>query len=202
MNGEKKTDVVVVLLAAGSSSRLGSPKQLITWQGEPLLRLITRRALQTSAGAVVVVLGAYAEQVVPLIANEPVHAVLNPQWATGLGSSIHRAIRFIQQSLPLARAALLMVCDQPFVSTEHLEKLISRYHTEGAPIVASAYSGIAGVPALFDKTLFGQLLELSPEAGAGKIIRNSGFIVTIDFPEGKFDIDTPDDLNELNKLLV
>lgn len=192
-------EVVIVILAAGASSRLGKPKQLINWQGEPLLRLMVRRALQTSAKNVLVVLGAYAGQIVPILAGQPVHVTINTQWSIGMGSSIRHAIQFIKQHFTKTEAVILMVCDQPFLTTEHLQQLINHYHRHGSPVVASFYNGIAGVPALFDRTWFDALLQLQPGEGAGKIIRSSAQTATVDFPEGKYDIDTSADLSELEK---
>lgn len=188
------SDVVITILAAGPSSRLGQPKQLINWQGEPLLRLMVRRALQTSASNVLVVLGAYAAQIIHCLTGEPVHVTINTQWSTGMGSSILHAIQFIKQNFMQTNAVIFMVCDQPFLTTEHLQKLIDHYQSHCSSVIASSYNNIAGVPALFDKKLFEQLLALKPEEGAAKIIRSTTELVTVPFPEGAYDIDTSADL--------
>lgn len=193
----KNSAITIAILAAGSSSRLGHPKQLIPWQGEPMLRLMIHRAQQTTSDNIVVVLGAHAELIIPTLAGESVHVIINPQWTTGIGSSIRQAINFIRQHLKHTQAVILMVCDQPFVSSFHLQQLIDCYLKHGAGIVASAYAGTAGVPALFDKTLFDKLLHLPPDEGAGKIIRSTTGLLTVPFPEGQYDIDTAADLNEL-----
>lgn len=191
------SDVVITILAAGPSSRLGQPKQLINWQGEPLLRLMVRRALQTSASNVLVVLGAYAAQIIHCLTGEPVHVTINTQWSTGMGSSILHAIQFIKQNFMQTNAVIFMVCDQPFLTTEHLQKLIDHYQSHCSSVIASSYNNIAGVPALFDKKLFEQLLALKPEEGAAKIIRSTTELVTVPFPEGAYDIDTSADLAKL-----
>lgn len=195
-------DIVIVILAAGPSSRLGQPKQLIKWQGEPLLRLMVQIALQTSAGHIVVVLGAHAEKIIHILDGKPVHVTINTQWPDGIGSSIRHAVRIIKQNFAHTKAVIFMVCDQPFLTTEHLQKLINHYLSYGSPIIASFYNGIAGVPALFDKAFFNKLLQLKPDEGAGKIIRSSLQTAFIDFPEGKFDIDTSADLRELENRTV
>ncbi len=195
-------DIVLVILAAGPSSRLGQPKQLINWQGEPLLRLMVHRALRTSAVNVLVVLGAYAEKIIHTVISEPVHVTINTRWSKGMGSSIRHAIQLIQQNFTRTKAVIFMVCDQPFLTTTHLQKLIDHYQRHGTPVVASFYNGIAGVPALFDKELFGELLALRPEEGAAKIIRNTTNLATLSFPEGQYDIDTSSDLAKLSSYSV
>ncbi|MDW8330621.1 MAG: nucleotidyltransferase family protein [Cyclobacteriaceae bacterium] len=199
MKSTAQKDICIVILAAGSSSRLGQPKQLISWQNEPIIQRMAKIALATSARQVVVVLGAYAEQIVSVVAELPVHILINPEWAMGIGSSIRCAIKFIQQTMPDTQGVLLMVCDQPYLTTGHLEHLIQTFILHGNPVVASAYEGTAGVPALFDRALFQELLQLSPDQGGAKIIRNTPNLHCIPFPEGKFDLDTPADLNELEK---
>ncbi|MBX7211462.1 MAG: nucleotidyltransferase family protein [Verrucomicrobiaceae bacterium] len=179
----------IVILAAGSSSRLGSPKQLIDWHGQPLLRHLAQQAIATGA-PVTVILGANAEIIRPTIADLPLTIVENDQWPEGMSSSVRLAATRID-----AGALLLMTCDQPFVTTETLRALIGARITSHHRIVASEYEGTVGVPALFDRSLFTTLCGLTGAQGAKSLICRHLFeTIRLPFPAGKFDLDTPADL--------
>lgn len=180
----------IVILAAGSSSRLGSPKQLIDWHGQPLLRHLAQQAIATGA-PVTVILGANAEIIRPTIADLPLTMVENPKWSDGMSTSIRLAATTID-----ADAMLLMTCDQPHVTTDILRAIIDARTAGHHRIVASEYEGIVGVPAVFERSLFHELKQLTGSKGAKAVIlRHLIETHRIPFPAGAVDLDTPDDVS-------
>ncbi len=182
--------VQIVILAAGSSSRMGSPKQLIDWAGQPLLRHLTMEACGTGA-AVTVILGLNFERIHSCLEGLPVTVLENQNWAEGMSSSIRLAALSTG-----ADALLLMTCDQPYVTTATLQTLIQEHEAcQSAPVIASEYAGTLGVPALFVRALFGELGALSGQQGAKKVIlQHLENAVRVPFPEGAHDLDTPQDV--------
>ena len=184
----------ILLLAAGSSSRMGQSKQLLPIAGEQLLLKSTRVAMESEAEIVMVVLGANELAHRKIIEQLPVEITVNTEWQKGMGSSLKQGLTQLLKIAPQLEAVLIMVCDQPLLTTNHLNELIHFYKKIKSLIVASRYSGTAGVPALFEKSLFEILLNVENESGAKKIIQQHIDVVqTVDFPDGKFDLDTPDD---------
>jgi molybdenum cofactor cytidylyltransferase len=186
----------LIILAAGASTRMGQPKQLLIFQGKPLLRYIAEIAIASSCQPIVVVLGANDAAIQPVLQDLPIHLVHNPDWSEGMGSSIRCGIQHLSNYPNPIDAAILTVCDQPFISTFLLDQLIQVYRSSQSPVIASAYSGTLGVPALFDRHLFPDLLALDSAQGAKSIINRHGAI-GIDFPQGNLDLDTPEDYAKL-----
>ncbi len=192
------SDIGIIILAAGASTRLGQPKQLLTYRGKSLIRQIAEVAIHSPCQPVIVVLGAYAEIIQPDLKNLNIHIVYNQQWSTGMASSIRCGLTAIQAIAPHLNAIVLMLCDQPFVSLNLINQLVAKYQTTNCSIVASEYAGILGVPALFDKTLFSELDLLQGDIGARKTIRqHSSNCLSIPFSEGVLDIDTLDDYQKI-----
>lgn len=186
----------VVLLAAGSSSRMGAPKQLLAYQGKPLIRYAVETAVASGCGHVIVVLGANAEPIRAALDGLPVSVVENPDWAGGMGTSIRSGITRAEE-LGLD-GAILALADQPLITAAILARLIEEHLQTGQPIVSSQYAGTVGVPVFFAKSHFGQLLALAPDQGCkGVILRNGDQALRIDCPEAEADIDTPDDYGRL-----
>ncbi len=188
----------IILLAAGSSSRLGKPKQLIPYQGKSLLQHSLQVAVDTGMQPLVAVLGANAELVKKEVKNQEIRVIINNNWQEGMASSIRNGLQQLLVVAPETSAAIIMVCDQPFVTTTLLIDLVAKYQQTGKPIIASSYDHILGTPALFDKTIFASLLELKGDTGAKKIIKeNPDWVETVNFPLGKIDIDTEADYEGL-----
>ncbi|MBL0742392.1 nucleotidyltransferase family protein [Chryseolinea lacunae] len=187
----------VVVLAAGASTRMGRSKQLLTIEAMPLLARTAKIALASEADEVTVVLGANTPAHREVLTALPVSIVENKYWEAGMGSSIKAGLQQILHTWPYIDAVLFMVCDQPEVTTHHLNDLINHYRDSNSAVVASFYSGSAGVPALFGKVLFDDLLKIEDREGAKKIIQqNANQLATIDFPEGAVDLDTPADVQK------
>ncbi|NPC71730.1 nucleotidyltransferase family protein [Corallococcus exiguus] len=188
--------VAIVLLAAGGSSRLGQPKQLMRHEGVSLVRRAAERALAASP-VVAVVLGARRDDVAAELDGLAVRCVDNPDWALGQGSSLHAGLRALP---PDVDGALLMLCDQLRVDAPHLRSLIATFERTRAPIVASTYAGTRGVPALFSRALFPELEALPPTGGArGLIARDPSRVVEVPLPGGEEDVDTAEDALRLTR---
>lgn len=183
--------VALVLLAAGASTRMGRPKQLLPYHNRSLVRHAAETAVATGYGPIVLVTGAVHEALVAEIAGLPVQASHNPDWATGMASSIRVGLATVVSARPAA--VLIMLCDQPLVSPELLRQLVSQQQQSQAPIVAAAYGDTVGVPAVFDKTLIPQLLALQGPQGANRLIASFGTAVgRVAFDAGLLDVDTPE----------
>ncbi len=188
----------LIILAAGESARMGKPKQLLEFKGETLLSLIAKTALESRVYSIVAVLGANAQMLQKELDGFDLEIVDNKDWKTGMSSSIKAGLEKLLEKNRDLHAVVITVCDQPFVSAEIIDNLIEKHLETQALIVASRYAETIGVPALFDKRLFAELKNLTEKSGAKTLIRRfQDQTVSIDFPPGAFDIDTPEDYSDL-----
>ena len=191
-------DVGLIILAAGKASRMGKPKQLLTYQGSSLISHAVKVGLNSICKPVVVVLGAYKEQIKPQIEKLPVQIVENPYWKTGMSSSIRAGIAAIKESNSNLDAIIIALADQPLIDAEVFNQLIQSYQQTGNIIIASAYDDIVGVPALFSNILFSELINLEGDKGAKALMgKYRDEVLTIEIPEAAIDIDTRDDYEKL-----
>jgi molybdenum cofactor cytidylyltransferase len=180
----------IIILAAGSSSRMGLPKQLLQLHGKSLLRHAADTALAAHPAEVVAVLGFESDRMKHELDDLPVRVVLNPAWQDGIASSVLEGIRALPESV---ETALMMLCDQPFITTELLIRLITCC-SDKRPIAATGYEQSAGVTACFKRSLFPELQQLSGDQGAkGVINKDLTRVTTIPFDAANIDIDTLDD---------
>ena len=185
-----------VVLAAGGSSRLGEPKQLVRWNGETLLARTVRLAREAGCAPIVVVLGYQAERVQAVLATADVQIVVNTEWASGMASSLRAGAAAWSAQSATGSSVLLMVCDQPRVEAEHLRTLLLRHSKESRKITAAAYAGRLGVPAIFARSMLDELMAATGDSGARAVIeRHRSEAATLEMPEAEFDIDSPDDLS-------
>ena len=200
MNTTRMEKYAIVILAAGRSARLGSPKQLLTYKGKSFLKHTVDIALETGCRSVFVILGANIELMRKELHNKPVFLVENAGWQEGLASSIRCGLEIIESAQFLTDNVIFMLCDQPYVTSSLLMQLIEKNQETGKPIVASSYEDKMGTPALFHKIFFPALLELTGDKGAQQLITaNADQVATVQFPEGITDIDTADDYTLLLK---
>ena len=191
-----RPSTAIIVLAAGASTRMGRPKQLLTYGGHTFLRNAAEMAAASVCRPILVVLGAYADQLQSEIDGLLVQPVVNERWAEGMGSSIRaglEALKYCDRE-GAAKAVVLMLCDQPFVTTANINELVTAYRSSGKGIIASEYGGIAGVPALFGHEYFADLAALSGTAGAKQIIAaHASEVMRVPFPQAATDVDTPED---------
>jgi molybdenum cofactor cytidylyltransferase len=184
----------VILLAAGSSSRMGQSKQLLSVGDEPMLVKMVKVSLRAGASPLIVVLGSGESEHRGVIEDFPVDVVSNPNWSAGMGSSLKCGIDHLATKFEDVDAAIVLVCDQPHVSSQYIQSIIERYEFTKRSIVASYYIGTSGVPVLFDKSMFPEILNLQDDEGAKKLItQHPRLLELVDFPEGSIDLDTPSD---------
>ncbi len=180
--------VAAIVLAAGGSSRLGQPKQLLNLRGQPFVRRTVEAVLNAGCTPVKVVVGRDGEAIAAALQNLDVQLVPNENWKEGIGSSICIGVHALAE----CEAVVIAACDQPHVNADLIRRLLRAQEETRQPIVASAYSGTCGVPALFLRRYFNDLLFLPNEKGAKAIItRHPADVATVDFPQGAIDIDTP-----------
>jgi molybdenum cofactor cytidylyltransferase len=190
--------VGAVILAAGASTRMGVPKQLLQFGGETMLRRAASVALEAGCRPVVVVTGADAAASRKALRGLDVREAENPQWESGISSSVRVGIEAVVTAGPRTAAVVLMLCDQPFVTREIIARLVAAHLETGRSIVASRYGGSYGVPALFGKAHFAELATLEGATGAKQVIqKHLPKVHLLPFPQGEIDIDTPDDLARL-----
>lgn len=189
----------IVILAAGSSSRLGKPKQLLEYDGQSLLQHVIDAAVSSEAATIVVVLGANSELISKQIDTSKVYLTENSEWEEGMASSVRNGLSALQGISPTTDAVIFMVCDQPYVSASLINDLIETQKETGKAIVTCNYGEAIGPPALFYKSLFHELMQLKGDAGAKKIIQqHSDEVATVLFEKGKIDIDTREDFEALS----
>lgn len=185
----------LILLAAGASTRMGRPKQLLEIDGRPLVLRAVEAALAAPVWPVVVVLGAHADQVRPLLAPHPVLTVENAAWPEGMASSLREGVQCLRQFSRRLEAAVVALCDQPALDATVITRLLTAHRTGGRGMVAARYAGRLGAPALFHRRHFPALAALTGEAGARDLL-NGGIepVEAVDFPDLATDLDTPADL--------
>ena len=189
-------DIGAVILAAGSSSRLGHPKQILQFRGQSLLRRSVLAALGAGCSPVIVVTGASAEVSRRELDGLDVREMFNPRWETGMASSIAAGLEALAGAD--VTAAIFLLCDQPHVTASVLSGLVEAYRADGRPVIASTYGGSFGVPALFSRPLFAELARLQGGAGAKQVIqRYASEACFLPFEGGEMDVDTPEDVSRL-----
>ncbi len=187
---------VAIVLAAGESTRMGHPKQLLTWHDRPLLFQTINELLAAGLDRIVVVLGAHADEIEHRLrgkCSDQVEFVTNPNWSSGQASSLLTGLRFLQSDATGIRHVLLALCDQPFVTADDYRSLLHTASTGSASAVATRYDSGGGVPAVFTWSACSQLLTIDGDSGARGWLRRqpSGKITLVDIPGAFHDLDNP-----------
>jgi molybdenum cofactor cytidylyltransferase len=192
------SNTAIIILAAGNSSRLGRPKQLLPYQDKTLLSHVVTQALKTPLQPVVVVTGAYHAEIEASLLEQSVVLTYNVHWESGMGSGIVVGLRQALSIEPGLRGVIVAVCDQPYISSTLFQALIVKWASSGKGLIACAYSGTMGTPVLFGHRYFKDLSALSGDAGARQLLkRYPDDVATVPFPQGNIDIDTEDDFEAL-----
>jgi molybdenum cofactor cytidylyltransferase len=189
----------IIILAAGSSSRMGTPKQNLLFKGQTLLQTAIKTAIAANCCSAVVVLGANYDLISPTIFDQPIHIFKNENWEEGMGSSISYGLSELLKLQPEMSSALFMLTDQPFTEPNLINMLINK--AVPGKIIACSYNETLGPPALFDKVFFDELLATQGNEGAKKILqKHPEAVLSVPFPSGAFDIDTPVDYDRLRDM--
>lgn len=190
----------LMILAAGASTRMGTPKQLLPFQGRSLLRYIAEEAIASCCNPVVVVLGSQAKRMKLEVDGLALHMVENQQWTDGMGTAISAGMTALTTINPSLDAVVIVLCDQPFVSASLIDQLVESSRSTQCPIIASAYANTIGVPALFDRSLFTELRSMNANVGAKYLIKqHAEKVFQVSFPKGAIDLDTPAQYQQLLK---
>jgi molybdenum cofactor cytidylyltransferase len=191
-------ETAIIILAGGSSSRLGRPKQLLPFGSDTLIGHIVDVALQAATGRVTVVTGAHEALIKEALTNKAITMVHNKHWEEGMSSSIRTGIDALAGAESLPSNVILCVCDQPYVSPELFGQVIAAKGENSKGIIACAYADTIGVPVLFDSRYFYNLQNLQAAEGAKNLLfRYKEDVGTISFEEGALDIDTEEDYTQL-----
>lgn len=188
-------NTAIIILAAGASSRMGAPKQLLLVDGKTLIKRTCETAMDTPCHPIVTVLGANRNLIRKETERMPITVIDNPQWENGMSSSIKMGLAGAYMTEKAIEAAIFLTVDMPYVNAELINKMIEKANSdEKIEIVACKYDSQMGIPVLFKRTLFTDLLELTGDEGAKKVVmKNKDKTAFIDFPEGKLDLDTIDE---------
>lgn len=189
-------NVYAIILAAGASSRMGSPKQLLEWRNRPLLEHAVANACAVLNERVIVVLGAHAESIQTTIDLGGVSPIVNSDWQEGMASSIRAGVQALPES---AGAVLILLCDQPLINAAHMQNLLNNWQNAPTRIVVSQYHHSVGVAALFPADFFEHLMSLRDDRGAKPVLmRFENSLLKIPLPEAELDIDSAGDFDRLS----
>lgn len=185
-------------MAAGSSSRMGEPKQLLPWKDRTLIENSINKVLQLQTSKPIVVLGANSEKIIPKIKNNPIEIIRNPNWERGLGNSIAFGVNHIQNNYQID-GVLVVLVDQPLINSSYLKGMIDVFEAKKHQIIATKYQNRKlGVPALFDSNYFDELSNIEGDKGAKSILEKySDSVTTIQLTTNVFDVDTEEDYKKL-----
>ncbi|MDQ1142487.1 nucleotidyltransferase family protein [Pedobacter agri] len=188
----------IIILAAGNSSRMGRPKQLLQYKGQTFLDIAIQAAVQTSFSPIIVVLGAHAKEIMDGHHYARITFVLNEDWKTGMSSSIATGMNVILKDFSDTENIIITVADQVHITSDILEALYQKFKSENKNIVTAHYLQTTGTPALFNKKYFNKLLNLQGSGGAKNIIKQHlDDVSSIPFELGHIDIDTATDYHNL-----
>jgi len=188
----------VLILAAGSASRMNRAKMLLPIGDTTLLQKIIDAAKGINPDCICVVTGAYHQKIIETIQDQELRFVLNENWQDGMAGSIKKGLAFLRDCDPAMKSVLILVADQPFVSTSLFASMLELQLITNRGIIAAHYAGVNGTPVLFKKDYFSSLEELSGDKGARALLQQfSDDLSTVDFPLGEFDIDTEEDYHKI-----
>ena len=183
--------VAALVLAAGGSTRLGAPKQLLAYGGQSLLRRAAESARAAVDGPVLVILGSGANPLKNELVGLDVHPVENPAWGLGMGTGVRIGMETLAGRTD---AVLLTLCDQPLVGPEALGRLLDAFRPDA--LAVAEYNGTVGVPVVFGRAYFDELRALPDDAGAKSILwRHRETLIAVPMPEAATDIDTREQYN-------
>lgn len=192
--------LAILILAAGSANRMGSPKQLLKFEESTLLGHCITNAIASNSDSVFCVLGANSEEIKKSITTFNIEIILNENWQEGIGSSISKGVSHIEKEHSNIESILILLADQPLVKKEYLNDMMQSSNSNSEKILASNYGDFYGVPALFPKKYFKTLSELKGDSGANKMLNEPSLsLISLKASEYILDIDTKEDYEKLIK---
>lgn len=196
---ESPSHIAIVVLAAGASKRMGSPKQLLKWGDGTLIGNAIETVSKLASNELIVVLGAHYELIKNVIQTSPVTILNNENWEKGLGSTIAFAVEYLQNSKSNVDGVLITLCDQPLITADFLNLFISKFQSGKNQILATSYGNDKqGVPVLFDKVYFNDLEKLNSDEGAKEILKKySSHMEALTPPMDNKDLDTSEEYTAL-----
>jgi molybdenum cofactor cytidylyltransferase len=193
-------NIGAVILAAGSSSRLGRPKQLVEYNGKTLLQHTIDCVTDIGFNPSILVLGANRDKILNQTETQNITVSGNSKWAEGIASSILYGLEESLRLNPSLQHILYLLSDQPYVNQDLLKRLINSHLNGSHDITACTYKNNIGVPALFEMKFFPDLMTLKGDIGAKKImIQHRDRVHTISFEDGALDVDTEEDVSKLQE---
>ena len=192
---------VILLLAAGEGSRFGGAKQLAEIAGEPMVRRTARVLLETDV-PVLVVTGAYAEEVEAVLDDLPLGLARCEDWQLGMGQSLAAGVRLLTRTFPHASAVLVCLADQPLLASAMLRGMLGRHRAVPRRILATEHLGVQGPPVLFPRDCFNRLAALSGPHGARALLKQETARVEAFASPAWIDVDTPEDLLQVRAIVA
>ena len=188
----------VLILAAGAARRMNQAKMLLPFGKDTILQTIIEHAKNIKPDNICIVTGFYHQEIIAKIQDDQVQFFYNELWEEGMSSSIKKGLSNLVSQNPEMLAILILVADQPFISSNLLNEMIQLQEQTGKGIVAASYAGVSGTPVLFSSYHFSNLEKLAGDKGARSILHQyQNELITVDFPLGEIDIDTEDDYHKL-----
>lgn len=196
------TAISCLILAAGASSRMGSPKALLPWGKQIVLRHLLHQAKNAGLEQLIVVSGAYHEEIARELPEGTALLCHNADWQSGMGSSIRQGIICAKQHFPETEGMLVLLSDQPLVNEQYLNRMLRHFYENPECIIATEYTEGAGVPALFPQRYFSKLTDLKASGGAKALMRNCspGELVLLQAGDAGKDMDTPEAYDQLKRI--
>jgi len=184
-----------VILAAGSSLRLGHPKQLLMWRGRPLLQHVIEAAAASNLAELVVVLGHEAGRISDaLTLPEGVRLAYNPDYLSGQASSLRVGLNALSDD---AHAAAILLSDNPYISVELIDRVLDEFDPSSAPVVRPTFGGVPGHPVVVARRGWGRWMQLEGDEGARSLLAGTD-VRELPLDEVMFaDVDTWDDYRAL-----
>ena len=181
-------------MAAGGSSRYGEPKQMLYWRGKPLIRHVTENALTAGLDPVIIVTGAVIDEIQETLHDLPIKLIVNPSWKEGQSTSLRIGINSIEKYVG---SAVMLLSDQPQIKSDLIRELVNEHRETQNKIIAPYVGRQRANPVLFDRDLFGELMQIKGDVG-GRALFDKYPVSKVDWKDKNilFDIDTPEDFND------
>ncbi len=186
-----------IVLAAGSSSRMGRPKQLLEVDGRPMLEAVVAQANSSRLDEVLVVLGANAEEIRGQVQLGRARVLINPHHQTGMASSLRAGLAALDGQV---ERAMVILGDQPDISARLIDELLDLQHESGLPAAALSFAGLLHPPVVLRRDLWEEVMSLEGDVGCRAVIRaRPELVASLPVPDRKHpvDVDTPQDYERL-----